>query len=323
MKKNTFTSFYANITSLNKIALSIAISITSISALAAQSNTHQQNQVNTSTDATSTAAIAPFKVEVSGKGPAIILIPGLASSSAVWKETVIALQDRYQVHTFTLAGFGGTKALPNSAMSKGFLVAQEQAIVDYITKQQLHKPVVIGHSLGGFLALSLAANHSEKISAAINVDGLPALGAMYAEAQANMQKSGQTTPPQNTKFDPMAMAKSMTNNTAWHAQIANDMMTSDPMTSGRTMNELASRDLRPVLSNVRVPVLTLGALQNGAPFTPAEQVQATYEKQLVNIPKNFNHMAFAKDSKHFIMADAPAWMQQQINEFLTKISSER
>lgn len=324
MKNNALVLSRRHAIALRNVAFSISLSLAATSALAmptsASTNAPQANQVNVSGDAT-TAAVAAFKVEVSGNGPALILIPGLASSSAVWKETVAALQDRYQVHVLTLAGFAGTKALPNSAMSKGFIAAQEQAIVDYIAKQQLHKPVVIGHSLGGFLALSLAANHSDKIGAAINVDGLPALGAMFAEAQANMQKSGNPPPPQNTGFDPMAMAKNMANNAEWHTQIAKDMMSSDPMTSGRTMSELASKDLRPALSNVRVPVLTLGALQNGAPYTPAEQVQATYEKQLANIPKNLNHMAFAKDSKHFIMADAPAWMQQQITEFLKLVGS--
>ena len=322
MKNNALVSSRRHAIALRNLAFSISLSLAATSAFATPTNTPQANPANpanVSSDATA-AAVVPFKVEVSGNGPAIILIPGLASSSVVWKETVAALQDRYQVHVLTLAGFAGVKALPNSAMSKGFLAAQEQAIIDYIAKQQLQKPVVIGHSLGGFLALSLAANHSDKIGAAINVDGLPALGAMYAEAQAAMQKSGNPPPPQNTGFDPMAMAKNMTNNTQWHAQIAKDMMTSDPMTSGRTMGELASKDLRPALSNVRVPVLTLGALQNGAPYTPAEQVQATYEKQLANIPKDLNHMAFAKDSKHFIMADAPGWMQQQISDFLKKLS---
>lgn len=318
MNNNALVSSRRHAIALRNLAFSIALSLAAAPTFATTTNTPQANQTNVNSDAAS-ATVAPFKVEVSGNGPALILIPGLASSSIVWKDTAAALQDRYQVHVLTLAGFAGTKALPNSAMSKGFIAAQEQAIVDYIAKQQLHKPVVIGHSLGGFLALSLAANHSDKIAAAINVDGLPALGAMYAEAQAAMQKSGNLPPPQNTGFDPMAMAKNMANNTQWHAQIAKDMMTSDPMTSGRTMGELASKDLRPALSNVRVPVLTLGALQNGAPYTPAEQVQATYEKQLANIPKDLNHMAFAKDSKHFIMADAPAWMQQQVNDFLNKV----
>ncbi len=314
----------SSFTNMRRILCSSAIVLATALSINLPATAQQGTPIDTNTKASDTAsspisAVAPFTVEVSGTGAPIILIPGLASSSAVWKDTVAHLQSKYQLHVLTLAGFAGTKALPNSAISKGFIATQEQAIIDYIAAQKLQKPIIIGHSLGGFLALSLASNHSDKIAAAINVDGLPALGAMYAEAQANMQKSGNTPPPQNTGFDPMAMAKNMANNADWHAQIAKDMMRSDPMTSGRAMSELASKDLRPALKNIQVPVLSLGALQNGAPYTPAAQVQATYEKQLANIPKDFNNIAFAQDAKHFIMADAPQWMLQKIEEFLTKV----
>lgn len=329
MNKLTFRTSQMQMTSsftnMRRILCSSAIVVATALSInlpaTAQQGTHlDANKKASDTASSPVSATAPFTVEVSGTGTPIILIPGLASSSAVWKDTVAHLQSKYQLHVLTLAGFAGTKALPNSAISKGFIATQEQAIINYIATQKLQKPIIIGHSLGGFLALSLASNHSDKIAAAINVDGLPALGAMYAEAQANMQKSGNTPPPQNTGFDPMAMAKNMANNADWHAQIAKDMMRSDPMTSGRAMSELASKDLRPALKNIQVPVLSLGALQNGAPYTPAAQVQATYEKQLANVPKDFNHMAFAPDAKHFIMADAPQWMLQKIEEFLSKVN---
>lgn len=315
----------SSFTNMRRILCSSAIVVATALSINLPATAQQGTQLDANKKASDTAsspvsATAPFTVEVSGTGTPIILIPGLASSSAVWKDTVAHLQSKYQLHVLTLAGFAGTKALPNSVISKGFIATQEQAIIDYIATHKLQKPIIIGHSLGGFLALSLASNHSDKIAAAINVDGLPALGAMYAEAQANMQKSGNTPPPQNTGFDPMAMAKNMANNADWHAQIAKDMMRSDPMTSGRAMSELASKDLRPALKNIQVPVLSLGALQNGAPYTPAAQVQATYEKQLANVPKDFNHMAFAPDAKHFIMADAPQWMLQKIEEFLSKVN---
>ena len=36
-----------------------------------------------------------------------------------------------------------------------------------------NKPVIIGHSLGGFLAIRLAEEHSDLISGAVAIDGLP------------------------------------------------------------------------------------------------------------------------------------------------------
>lgn len=267
-------------------------------------------------------ACACFEVTVIGQGPAVILIPGLASSGEVWQSTVEALKNNYQLHILTLAGFAGVKPLPADAWEKGYLQTQQQAILQYIASQQLEQPVVIGHSLGGYLALALAARAPEQIGAAINVDGLPALGALFAQAAANNTSDNtadhvsENQPPAPANFDPMAMAQGMANNESWHQRIVNDMSRSDGITSGRAMGELMQADLRPELSAIRVPVLTLGALQSGAPYTTPEQVQANYEDQLANAPTALHRFAFAADSKHFIMADAPLWLNKQIQQFL-------
>ncbi|MBZ9613215.1 alpha/beta fold hydrolase [Rheinheimera maricola] len=269
-------------------------------------------------------ACACFDVTVVGQGPAVILIPGVASSGEVWQSTVDLLKADYQLHIFTLAGFAGVKPLPMQSWGEGYLATQQQAILRYISEQQLDKPVVIGHSLGGYLALALAANAPETIAAAINVDGLPALGALFKQnsAQGNGQTSSTTSdnkPQQNRGgFDPMSMAKSMASNEQWQQRIVADMYRSDGATSGRVMGELMRADLRPQLGKIRVPVLTLGALQHGAPYSTPEQVQANYETQLANAPAEFHRFAFARDSKHFIMADAPDWLNQQIQQFLAK-----
>jgi pimeloyl-ACP methyl ester carboxylesterase len=265
-----------------------------------------------------------FEVKVVGQGPAVILIPGLASSGDVWQSTVDTLKADYQLHIFTLAGFAGVKPLPMQSWGEGYLATQQQAILRYISEQQLNKPVVIGHSLGGYLALALAANAPETIGAAINVDGLPALGALFQQnsapssGQANSATSDNKPQQNRGGFDPMSMAKSMANNEQWQQRIVADMYRSDGATSGRVFGELMRADLRPQLANIRVPVLTLGALQHGAPYSTPEQVQANYETQLANAPAEFHRFAFAHDSKHFIMADAPDWLNQQIQQFLAR-----
>lgn len=261
-------------------------------------------------------ACACFDVKVVGEGPAIILIPGLASSGDVWQSTVAALKSDYQLHILTLAGFAGVEPLPANAWGAGYLPTQQQAILHYIAEQQLDKPVIIGHSLGGYLALAMAANTPDKIAGAVNVDGLPALGALFAQTSAQSPQQNEASPPSG--FDPMAMARSMARDEHWQQRIVADMLRSDGMTSGRVMGELMQADLRPQLSQIQVPVLTLGALQHGAPYSTPGQVQRNYENQLANAPAQYHRFAFAGESKHFIMADEPAWLQQQLQQFLTQ-----
>ena len=296
---------------------------TLVLALGLSSTLVSLNSVAAQTDVTVSAphqTCVCFDVTVVGQGPAVLLIPGVASSGEVWQSTVDALKADYQLHIFTLAGFAGVQPIPMQSWGEGYLTTQQDAILRYINEQKLDRPVIIGHSLGGYLALALAAKAPEQISAAINVDGLPALGALFA--QSNTQGSAATTAgaadnnPQRGNFNPMAMAKGMTNDASWQQRIVADMYRSDGMTSGRVMGELMQADLRPQLANIRVPVLTLGALQHGAPYSTPEQVQANYEQQLANAPTQYHSFAFARDSKHFIMADAPQWLNQQIQQFL-------
>ena len=42
-----------------------------------------------------------------------------------------------------------------------------------IEERYLERPALIGHSLGGTLALSFAADHSDRIAGVVAVDGLP------------------------------------------------------------------------------------------------------------------------------------------------------
>lgn len=258
-------------------------------------------------------ACACFSAQVSGQGPAVIFIPGLASSGAVWQNTVDRLTANYQVHVLTLAGFAGEPALPATQWRDGYLVAQQQAILAYIQQQQLHRPIIVGHSLGGYLALALAVHAPEQIGGAINVDGLPALGALFAQGSVN-NATQNTEVPQH--FDPAALAKSMARDDVWQQKIIADMFRSDGMTSGLAMQELIQADLRTELATLRVPVLTLGALQHGAPYSSPAQVQANYEQQFLQAPTQFHQFAFAAQSKHFIMADEPVWLLQQLQQFL-------
>src|SRR5439155_16761665 len=98
---------------------------------------------------------APFAVKVTGKGKPIIFIPGLACSGEVWDSAVEHYKDHNECHVLTLAGFAGQPALKDKS---AYLETIRKAIVAYIKEKKLDKPVVVGHSLGGYLVFALAAS---------------------------------------------------------------------------------------------------------------------------------------------------------------------
>ena len=101
----------------------------------------------------------PFKVQKTGQGAqALIFIPGFACPGEVWDETKSKFEEEYTCYTLTMAGFAGVASQPNATFKNW-----EVAIVSYIKEHQLKKPILIGHSMGGGLAMAIAADYPKLI----------------------------------------------------------------------------------------------------------------------------------------------------------------
>ncbi len=110
-------------------------------------------------------------VEVRGRGPDVVLIPGLASTPEVWRRTVDRLDDTHRVHLVSIRGFGPLAPGANRSGAVSAPVAAE--IRRYITSQNLRRPALIGHSMGGQLALRVAADMGAQIDRVMVVDASP------------------------------------------------------------------------------------------------------------------------------------------------------
>ena len=97
-----------------------------------------------------------ISVETRGRGPDVILVPGLASTPAVWRRTADALDDRHRVHLVSIKGFG---TLPAGANADGPVVGPvADELRRFIAQDRLGGPAVIGHSMGGLVGLRAAAD---------------------------------------------------------------------------------------------------------------------------------------------------------------------
>ncbi len=83
----------------------------------------------------------------------VMLIPGLGCGGGVWDRTVEAMGGEATFHICTLAGFDGQPPLPTP---QKLIPAAIDALAAYIQKEKLQKILVVGHSLGGFVAMKLA-----------------------------------------------------------------------------------------------------------------------------------------------------------------------
>ena len=178
MKKNKFCA-----KSDNKRFALIVVLITILSAGAVRgavidnADNVQVNKTMSGMQSTTINTNNSFIVKVSGKGQAILLIPGLMSSAAVFDELVIDLSQNYEVHVLSVRGFAGVA--PGSTFNLGSFGKE---IAAYIQKAGLAKPHVIGHSMGGLTAFLLASEYSNSIGKVVSIDGLPFIGPIFTRS---------------------------------------------------------------------------------------------------------------------------------------------
>ncbi len=258
----------------------------------------------------------PFDVAVRGKGTPMILIPGLACSGAVWDDTVKHFEKKYECHVLTLAGFAGVPPQEGP-----FLVPVRDGIARYIREKKLDRPVVVGHSIGGFLAYDLGITASDIVGPLIAVDGLPFLPALANEkttaeqmkpvAAAIAKRMADATRADYLRQQEATLAVWIDDKTKrerplkWGAD-------SDQATVGKAMAEMMSRDLRDDVAKIKAPVLLVAAPVAFGAVTK-EQARKRYLAQVAKIPNK--KVAVAEKSKHFVMIDEPEWLWQQIEEF--------
>src|SRR5690606_38350275 len=113
----------------------------------------------------------------SGSGETrLVFIAGLASSHEVWAPWVEQYQAEYRVLTAQLAGFAGVAPPPTLAQDP--VAAGAEALSEHLRRQG-GRVILVGHSLGGQLALQVAKRLPEQVDKVLVVDSLPFLAAVY------------------------------------------------------------------------------------------------------------------------------------------------
>jgi pimeloyl-ACP methyl ester carboxylesterase len=104
--------------------------------------------------------------------PALLLLHGFGSSLQAWDDWSVKLEQKYRVIRLDLPGFGLTGASPTNDYSEEKDLA---TLTHFADKLGLEKFSVMGHSMGGKMAWSLAASQPERVQALVLMapDGFP------------------------------------------------------------------------------------------------------------------------------------------------------
>lgn len=259
-------------------------------------------------------------VTVAGQGPDVILIPGLASSGAVWDATASRLAATHRVHVVQVAGFAGA---PVAGNAEGPVVEPlVEALDAYIRSAKLRSPAVIGHSMGGFTGLLLAQRHPQDVGRLLIVDSLPFFSVLFSPTatvesvtpQAVAMRDGAIamSPEAFARQQAMTMPRFVKSPTGQALALEWSKASSQSVV-GRAMYDLLTTDARGQLAGVKAPTTVLYPYDPamGAPPASVDKLYADAYAALPNVA-----LERIDDSRHFIMLDQPEAFARAVASFL-------
>lgn len=279
--------------------------------------------IPSSTSAQPMAVSLPrITVASEGQGPDVIFIHGLASSAGVWRNEANRLKDRYRVHLVQVRGFAGTDAGANA--NPPVLIPIRDDILAFIRQAKLQKPTIVGHSMGGLLAMLAADADGSAIGKIMIVDSLPFFGLL-----GGPQATAESVTPSAARLRDQILAQSQADYAAGQIRTMSILVkskgpeaqaalvasqTSDRRVVAHAMYEDWITDMRPRLAGLRMKVVVLYAF-DAAMGVPQAAVDAMYAGAYAGLPNR--ELVRVDNSYHFIQIDQPDRFHAELDRLLS------
>jgi len=101
--------------------------------------------------------------QITGQGEPMVLLHGFLEDSSMWETFLPELSKKYQIITIDLLGHGKTECL-------GYIHSMEtmaRAVVHVLEERRIPSAIIVGHSMGGYVALALAELNTQYVSSII------------------------------------------------------------------------------------------------------------------------------------------------------------
>jgi pimeloyl-ACP methyl ester carboxylesterase len=241
--------------------------------------------------------------EEAGDGaPAIVLVHGVACHRGFWTHQMEHFSRRQRVVAVDLRGHGAS-----DAPAQPYTIDAFAGDVAWMCEQlALTRPVVVGHSLGGLIALALAACHPHQIGAAVLIDSVLLAAGDRSAVIGELVASQRTPDADRALRDYFATFFSPNDDPRRTAWILDQAMRTPPhVTSSIWEESLRAWDDGGALRHCEVPLLYLDA---GTPN--ADLARALALRPELVIGRTIG-------SGHFSLLEVPEQVNAMIDRFLT------
>jgi pimeloyl-ACP methyl ester carboxylesterase len=236
--------------------------------------------------------------------PSILLVHGSVVTRVVWRPQLRALSNEYRAIAPDLPGHGSLAGQPFTFASA------VESLAALIRTEAEGRALVVGLSLGGYVAIDLAAKHPGLVSGLVLTGSslsFRGLLALYLKAVSGLMKRGWLTQTRATaetktrRLFPPSLAN------VGEAQIQAGV---HPEWLGPAFGEMAGRDFAAVLARYGGP----GVIVNGARDKPMKRGAAAFAAAL-----RPGHVEIIPDAGHACNLDRPDEYNRVIRDFAASI----
>jgi pimeloyl-ACP methyl ester carboxylesterase len=233
-----------------------------------------------------------YRVYGSGE-PAIVFIHGWSCDSNYWREQIPEFKKKYTVVTVDLAGHGGT----DGNRSEWTMARFGQDVAAAVAAVPNEKLILVGHSMGGPVAIEAARLLKSRVIGIIGVDTFKSIGAPQpskAQVDAIMKKFeadfiGQTRAIVTTHFFAPGANEEL------KRKIAYDMSLTSPRVGIPSMRAVMEYDFAGPLKEISVPIVAVNS-NLGEPVN---------EARIRKVLPKFRQVTL-EGTGHFLMMEDPA-----------------
>ncbi|RKZ14832.1 hypothetical protein DRQ50_08350 [bacterium] len=231
----------------------------------------------------------------------IVLIHDLGSRASVWDETTPFLMGTFDVHTFELTGHGTTQPVRSTSID-----LEARRLDAFLDEQDIEYPTLVGHGLGGMIALRYTLDHPARIHRLVLVDSAPRQLATDEQKQETLKQLA-------TNYGPTVAERflNMSPNPDITDMLVDTALRTDSASYINLLKSTFDYDVTDELPGMSVPLFIVGSEMM---FPSGENSQAILHG--VGFGKarslSFKHIAM---SGHFIMIERPVYLASVLLAF--------
>lgn len=243
-------------------------------------------------------------------GDAVVLIHGFPLTREIWDAQAATLARTHRVLRPDLRGMGASN-VPDGPYLMETLASDIAAALDACG---IERAALVGHSLGGYVALAFARMFSERVTrlalvcSRIAADA-PNTAALRQESADRIERTGRTSPDLDTYATRLLAPQTLKNKPEIVARVRETIARIDPRGAAAMLRGMAVRaaadDIAPDLT---VPVLMIAGAADA--LIPMEEARAIAQA----FPNG--RLELCRESGHLPMLEEPARVTEALEAFL-------